>query len=156
MSEGYIDISHNVVGLMLQCEAEIAKAKCNNTAYLQQQSQMSLFVLKEHICQVDALLSMAVSCLVKTPEFFYSISLKIKNMLFETKKALYFTFYCCYPLFSHHIIVVCYDCLQTSAMLYRSCTPSPALSLCYLFQNTVACKLVCSRLPFSNHIFFRV
>ncbi len=60
VSEGYIDISHNIVGLMLQREAEIAKAKCNNTAYLRQQAQMSLFVLKKHICQVGALLSVAV------------------------------------------------------------------------------------------------
>ncbi|DBB14896.1 TPA: hypothetical protein ACH3X3_004497 [Trebouxia sp. C0006] len=54
VSEGYIDIFHNVVGLMLQREAEIAKAKCNNTAYLRQQTQMSLFVLKKHICQASA------------------------------------------------------------------------------------------------------
>ena len=76
MSEGYIDISHNVVGLMLQREAEIAKAKCNNTAYLRQQAQMSLFVLKKHICQVGALLSVASLCVYT------------------------FVFHCCYPLFS--------------------------------------------------------
>ncbi|KAL0032916.1 hypothetical protein WJX77_006186 [Trebouxia sp. C0004] len=54
VSEGYIDISHNVVGLMLQREAEIAKAKCNNTAYLWQQAQMSMFALNKHICQASA------------------------------------------------------------------------------------------------------
>ncbi len=108
MSEGYIDISHNVVGLMLQREAEIAKAKCNNTAYLRQQTQMSLFVLKKHICQVGALLSVAVLvCL-----YFYILLLL--PVVFPP----------------YHICV-----LLLLADISNVVQPSPALNLCYLFQT---------------------
>lgn len=51
-SEGDVDILPNTVGLMLQREAEIAKAKCNHTAFLLQQAQRRMFALNKHICQV--------------------------------------------------------------------------------------------------------
>lgn len=50
----HFDLPPNIVGLMLQREAEMAKAKCNNTAYLRQQAQMSMFALNKHICQASA------------------------------------------------------------------------------------------------------
>ena len=75
----HFDLPPNIVGLMLQREAEMAKAKCNNTAYLRQQAQMSMFALNKHICQVSALLAVTIN---NNSDYLSLLAVAIRNCSF--------------------------------------------------------------------------
>ena len=94
VSAGYVDISHNIVGPMLQREAEIRKSQVH------QHSLLAAASADEHVCSEQA--HMPGRCTAGCGRLYH----------------VYLCFQ--FATFVH-------SCLCTSAMLYKSYMPSPAL-----------------------------